>query len=173
MKLTLRPETISDKAAIYELIQLAFEQEEESKLVDRLREDESYIPDLSLVAVLEAQIVGYILFTKIVIQNDQGVAHPSLAIAPMAVLPAHQKQGIGGLLIRMGLASAKDLGYTSVIVLGHKDYYSRFGFVPAEKWNIQTHYEVPSEYFMALELKPNGLASVSGMVKYAKPFEML
>ena len=83
----------------------------------------------------------------------------------MSVLPAFQRQGIGGRLIRYGLQRATELGYTSVIVLGHADYYPKFGFVPTEKWNIQPPFHVPDNVFMGIELVDGALHNVSGTVR--------
>jgi predicted N-acetyltransferase YhbS len=169
----IRPETESDFAAIYEVNRLAFGQASEANLVELLRSGDSFIPELSLVATFEQKIVGHILFTKIKIINEDGSEYESLALAPMAVVPDLQKQGIGGQLIVSGLAKARALGFASVIVLGHEHYYPKFGFVPAKRWNIQSPFEVPSDVFMAIELVEDGLKGVSGTVVYPKAFEMV
>jgi len=172
MSLLIRPERASDHAAVAELVTAAFAQETEAQLIAALRSDEAFIPGLSLVAEQEGSIAGHILFTKIQIVSESGETHESLALAPMAVRPGFQKQGIGAALIRHGLKAAKALGYASVIVLGHAEYYPKFGFVPASKWKITSPFEVPDEVFMGLELREGGLDGVSGRVKYAKAFEM-
>ncbi|NUN99002.1 MAG: N-acetyltransferase [Saprospiraceae bacterium] len=171
METSIRPEQPSDIPAIHEVNHLAFGQAEEAVLVDNLRNSDAFIPGLSLVAVKEGQIVGHILFTKIKIKDDQGNAYNSLALAPMAVRPEFQNKGIGGQLIRSGLDQAKALGHASVIVLGHEHYYPRFGFVPAEKWNIRAPFEVPSAAFMGIELQEDALGNVRGIVEYDKAFE--
>mgnify|MGYP003585490927 CR=1 FL=1 len=171
MNLLIRSETAADRSAIYQVNKLAFEQESEARLVDLLRESDAFIPGLSLVAVLDNQIVGHILFSRIHIVSDTGNKVESIALAPVAVLPQFQKQGIGKLLIKRGLDDACTLNYESVIVLGHPEYYPKFGFVPAEKWNIKAPFNVPSEAFMALELIPGKLDNVSGIVEYAKEFQ--
>ncbi len=173
MDILIRPETAADHPVIFQLHALAFGQENEGKLVDLLRQDNCYVPELSLVAVLNEAVIGHILFSKIEIVESADQKSDSLALAPMAVLPQYQKTGIGGKLINAGLAMAKQLGHQSVIVLGHKDYYPKFGFEPAEKWEIRTHYDVPSEYFMALELFPGALSAVRGVVEYAAPFSQI
>ena len=89
----------------------------------------------------------------------------------MAVLPEYQNQGIGGQLIKYGLERAKELKFKSVIVLGHEHYYPKFGFVPAEKWNIKPPFEVQKNVFMAIALEEKGLNGVSGTVRYPKEFE--
>ncbi len=173
MNIFIRPEIDADHPAIFTLHALAFGQENEGKLVELLRQDGCFIPELSLVATWNDEVVGHIIFSKIQIVESADQRADSLALAPMGVLPQYQKSGIGGKLIYAGLAMAKELGYQSVIVLGHKDYYPRFGFEPAEKWEIRTHYEVPSEYFMGLELFPGALSGVKGVVEYSAPFSQI
>ena len=96
--------------------------------------------------------------------------YPSIALAPVAVLPKYQGQGIGSQLILKGMNRAKSLDFQSVIVLGHSEYYPRFGFVPASTYSITAPFEVPNEAFMACELKRGALHEVSGIVEYAKEF---
>lgn len=173
MNILIRQEREADYPFVFQLHALAFGQDNESRLVNLLRQDECFIPELSLVAVLDEQIIGHILFTKIRIVVDGGPESDSLALAPMGVLPKYQKSGIGSKMIWAGLEVARELGHQSVIVLGHKDYYPKFGFVPAEKWGIGTHYEVPSDYFMGLELIPEALSEVKGVVEYSAPFSQI
>lgn len=170
MKPAIRKETSADHSEIYEVNRIAFGQDNEARLVDLLRKSDVFIPELSLIALVDKNIVGHILFTKLKIIDDRGDEHESLALAPMAVRTDFQKQGIGGHLIRQGLQEAKGLGYRSVIVLGHEHYYPKFGFEPAIKWNIKPPFEVPSEVFMAIELVNNGLKGVTGTVQYPKEF---
>jgi len=137
-------------------------------LIDKIRAGDSFIPELSLVAELEGEIVGHILFSKIkILGKDE---YESLALGPMAVVPKHQKQGIGGKLITTGLEIAKKLGFESVIVVGHKDYYPKFGFKRASLWGIKCPFEVPDEAFMAIELVENSLKNKAGTVQYPKEF---
>jgi len=141
-------------------------------LVDALRKNKTaFIPELSLVATQEDKIVGYILFTKINIKDENNNMHESLVLAPMAVKPELQKSGIGGQLIRNGLEVAKALNFKSVIVLGHEHYYPKFGFEPAAKWNIIAPFEIPSNVFMAIELVKDGLKNATGMVIYPEEFD--
>ena len=122
---------------------MAFGQSGEGLLVEKLRMNPDFLPGLSIVAELDDQIVGHILFFPIKIK-DAGKIHTSLALAPMSVLPEYQGQGIGAQMITAGLQEARQLGFRSVIVLGHPGYYPRFGFAPASKWDIKTTYAVPS-----------------------------
>lgn len=167
----IRPEQPEDYKAVFQLNSLAFQQDGEARLVEALRlNSEVFVPELSLVALIDDKIVGHILFTKIkIIDGAQQTA--CLALAPVAVSPDFQKQGIGSQLIKHGLLKAKALGYTAVIVLGHEHYYPKFGFLPASKYGIKCPFEVPDEVFMALELVEGGLKGVHGTVKYPKEFE--
>ena len=165
----IRKEEEKDYEQVNALLKQAFEKEYEAILVKKLRKSPDFIADLSIVAELEGKVVGHILFSLIRVQEGENV-FLSLALAPMAVLPSFQKQGIGQQLVKAGLARAKELGYTSVIVLGHAEYYPKFGFVPAQQWGIQAPFEVPSPVFMALELVPDALKNVRGMVVYPPEF---
>jgi len=170
MPLSIHQEQPQDFQAVYQINKQAFGQEAEAKLVDALRQNYAFVPELSLVAELDNQLVGHILFTKIKIVNGE-LAHESLALAPMAVRADFQKQGIGGQLIREGIKRAAELGFCSVIVLGHEHYYPKFGFEPASKWGIKAPFDVPDEVFMAIALQPNALENVSGTVHYPKEFD--
>ncbi len=164
----IRPETPSDYQHIFEINAQAFQQEAESLLIEKLRKSEYFIPELSIVAEKGGELIGHILFSKIRIEGE--VRTPSIALAPMAVLPEFQNQGIGSLLIREGLEKVKEMGFKSVIVLGHKDYYPRFGFKKASNWGIQSPFEVPDEVFMAIELEEGALANAAGVVVYPEAF---
>lgn len=169
----IKPETVKDHQAVFELNHRAFGGVNEANLVERLRKNKNYIPELSLVATADNNIAGHILFTRISIVNDNKEQFESLALAPMAVHPDFQYSGIGGQLITKGLTKARELSFKSVIVLGHENYYPKFGFKPASEWNIFTAYDVPTNYFMALELIENGLKGVSGTVLYPEEFSSI
>lgn len=172
MDIKIRQETKDDFTEVFELVRRAFGQNDEAKLVDALRNNPTaFVPELSLVATNDNNIVGHILFTKIKITVDNVTEFDSLALAPMAVKPDIQKKGIGGQLIRAGLDIARKLNFKSVMVLGHKHYYPKFGFEPASKWRIQSPFDVPTEVFMGIELIEGGLENVSGTVNYPKEFD--
>jgi len=174
-KVVIRKEIPKDYLAVFQVITKAFESMEmsdhrEQFLVDRLRKSASFIPDLSLVAVVDEKIVGHILLTKLIIRN-QGVEFPSLALAPVSVLPNHQGLGIGSKLIRHAHNKARELGYTSVVLIGHEAYYPKFGYRPSAEFGIKSPYDIPPQNNMVLELVEKGLAGVTGIVEYPKEFE--
>lgn len=174
--LIIRREERSDFPMVFELIQKAFESEEmsdhrEQFLVEKLHWTDNFIPELSLVAEINKEIVGYILLTKIMIKNSEN-EFQALALAPVAVLPKFQKQGIGGELIKRAHERAKELGYESVILVGHENYYPKFGYQPAKKFDIHFPVEIPEKNFMAIELVKDGLKNVSGMVIYPPEFNI-
>jgi putative acetyltransferase len=170
MKLKIRQENKGDIKEVFEINSLAFGRENEAKLVNLLRNSDTFVPELSLIATIDGKIVGYILFTRIKIVDNNHNEFDSLALAPLAVKPDNQKKGIGGQLIRAGLDKAKELNFKSVVVLGHQNYYPKFGFVQTSKWNIKSPFNSPTETFMGLELIEGGLNGVSGTVKYPKEF---
>lgn len=176
MNIIIRQETPSDYPVIFDLIEKAFRSEEYSEhrehfIVQELRKSDAFIPELALVAEADYKPAGYILLTKIKIRNEDKTVD-SLALAPVAVLPEYQRNGIGSLLIKTAHVKAKELGYKSIILLGHKDYYPRFGYVQANKFGIQSPFHVPDENFMAIELTENALLNVSGVVEYPKEFNV-
>lgn len=174
MGINIRKEQLKDREEIYNLIKESFKSAEhsdgsEQDLVNRLRNSDSYIQELSLVATCDKTIVGHIMFTKISIENKD-LKTESLALAPLSVLPKYQRQGIGSKLISEGLRIAKSLGYNSVVVLGSEKYYPKFGFKEAKEFGVNPPFDVPSENFMVIELEPTSLKNVNGVVKYAKEF---
>lgn len=170
--ITIREEKQEDQGAVFRINEQAFGRKEEALLVNRLRGSTAFIPALSLVAVYENKLIGHILFTRIKITAAGQEEATALALAPLAVLPEYQKMGAGALLVEKGMAKAAQLGYSAVIVLGHAQYYPRFGFVPAEKWNISAPFEVPAASFMGKELFPHALDHITGVVTYAPEFEI-
>jgi putative acetyltransferase len=165
MPLAIRPETAADHEATWQVNRLAFGQEDEARLVNALR-DGGYVR-MSLVAELDGQVAGHILFTDLPIIAERGVV-PALALAPMAVLPAFQRRGIGSELVRRGLDLCREQGHRIVIVLGHPQFYPRFGFSAELARPLQSPFS--GEAWMAIELAPGALAGVSGKVRYAPPF---
>lgn len=171
----IRQETEKDFCQIREVIELAFRDREESdhrehSLVERLRRSDAYIPELSLVAeTSDKKIVGHILLSKVRIISENGTG-TFLAVAPLSVLPEFQGKGIGGALIREAHRRASELGYAAALLLGHKDYYPRFGYKKALSFGIKFPFDAPDECRMVVELKEGGLENVHGMVCYPDPF---
>ncbi len=165
----IRQEEKKDFAEIYEMITESFKTAEhsdgnEQDLVLKIRENEEYIPELSLVAIKDEKIVGHIMFTKIKLGDKT-----ELALAPLSVAPSYQKQGIGKALINKGHQVAKELGYEFSIVLGSDKYYPKFGYIQAKEFEISAPFDVPDEYFMAINLK--GLKTkINAVVQYGKAF---
>lgn len=164
----IHQETPQDFTSVYTINHLAFGQEGESQLIEKIRKGDTFIPELSLVAEEKKKIIGHILFSKINIIGAQ--TYPSLALAPMSVHPDFQKKGIGSQLITIGLQIAKNLNFEHIIVLGHKDYYPKFGFRNASNWKIRCPFEVPDDHFMAIELVEGSLENKDGLVEYPPVF---
>ena len=165
----IRPEEIEDFEGIAEVNRLAFSRNNEAMLVERLRDAPEYHPGLSLVAVQDTMIVGHILFTLVTIETES-VRLPALALAPLAVRPEKQLQGVGTALIEQGLKVCHKLGHRIVIVLGHADYYPRFGFQLASRFGIKAPFPVPEDAFMVVGLRPGSLKDVQGTVIYPSAF---
>ena len=163
--LLIRPETPDDYAAIREINRQAFGQDDEAILVDALRE-QGYAR-LSLVAVDQGLPVGHILFSDLPIVTPERTV-PALSLAPLAVIPSHQRRGIGSALVRRGLEACAEHGHAIVIVLGHPEFYPRFGFSADLARPLRSPFS--GDAFMALELVPGALDGVVGEVCYPPPF---
>ncbi|WP_197470717.1 GNAT family N-acetyltransferase [Anaerosporomusa subterranea] len=166
----IRPEQNDDYEAITEVHRLAFGRDNEGRLVERLRDAPAYHPGLSLVAVDENRIVGHILFSLIAIESE-GNWIPALALAPLAVIPDRQCQGVGAALVEQGILTCHKFGHRIIIVLGHAEYYPHFGFQPASRFGIRCPFPVPDEVFMVLVLSPGVLKAVQGTVVYPELFK--
>ena len=116
--------------------------------------------------------VGHILLTKIEIVASDGRSWPSLAVAPLSVLPGFQRMGIGGMLIREAHKRAAKLGYSTAVLLGHKDYYPKFGYKKASLFGIKFPFDVPDDYCMVVELQKEGLKKIHGTVHYPDAFQV-
>ena len=174
MDINIRTEIVADYPKVFNIIEQAFRTEElsdhkEQFLANRLRLSGSFIPELSLVAEIDGEVAGHILLTKISI-CDGDIKHQSLALAPVSVLPEYQGRGVGSALIKAAHTKAIALGYGSVVILGHKDYYPRFGYKTASQFGISLPFDVPEEYVMAVELTPNAFDDVRGVVEYDTAF---
>lgn len=161
----LREERIQDEAAVYDLLNKAFGQPDEGDLVRQLWADGAIL--VSLVAEIEGEVVGYILFSRLPIEREDGTSVAAVALGPMAVLPERQGSGIGKALVEKGLELCRVRDVEAVIVLGHPDYYPRFGFSAALARELDAPFSGPA--FMAMEFK-DGVLSEGGEVRYASAF---
>jgi putative acetyltransferase len=165
----IREEAIGDYKSIKEVNDLAFGQNQESDLIEKLRKKAEFDDALSLVAIYGEKIIGHILFFRISIIFNEEI-HMTLSLGPMSVLPEYQNKGIGSELVRTGLKKAKELGFRSVIVLGHPEYYPRFGFRKTAEWNIKDPFGAPEEAMMAIELEKGSLGFGGGTIEYPEEF---
>ncbi|MBD2075938.1 N-acetyltransferase [Phormidium sp. FACHB-592] len=163
----LRPETESDYAAIATVVTQAFGQANEAQLIDRIRSSDRYCPSLALVAEQEGAIVGHILFSYVDLVGEE--SRSILSLAPVAVQPAVQKQGIGSALVQAGLTVADSLGEALIVVLGHPQFYPRFGFKPSVEYAIESPFPVPDAAFMVKPLQHFHVA-YRGRVVYPSAF---
>jgi len=162
---TIRPETAADADGIRAVTVAAFPSPEEADLVEALRADSAaWIDGLSYVAEVDGTIIGHALLTRCHVNGAD-----SLALAPCSVAPEHQRTGVGTAVIRQLLDAARDRGEASVIVLGHADYYPRFGFVPASRYGVTASFAAPDEAFMALSLG-DGRSVPAGTIAYPPAF---
>lgn len=165
----IRREEPKDYEIVYHVIKDAFDSAErsdgnEADLVNALRQGEAFIPELSLVAELDGKIVGHILFTRAAVGTNT-----VLVLAPLSVVPAYQRKGVGISLIREGHKIANESGYEYSIVLGSQHYYAKAGYLPADQFGIKPSFAVPKENFMAYKIK-NDASELHGILKYAKEF---
>ena len=167
----IRQEIEKDYGEVYKLVKEAFETAEhadgnEQDLVEALRKGSAFVPELSLVAEIDGELAGHILFTRAKVGEDT-----VLVLAPLSVKPKFQRQGVGTALIEQGHKIARELGYSYSLVLGSEKYYPRFGYIPAEQLGIQVPEGIPSPNFMAMKLREKG-APVNGAVTYPEEFGM-
>ncbi len=163
----IRAEQPTDIKKIWRINASAFETEAEANLVDILRA--SGVSNISLVYEEDGELVGHIFFTPVELIGDAS-GLKLIGLAPMAVIPEMQNKGIGSLLVKAGIQRCLSDGYDAIVVLGHPDYYPRFGFVPSVNHGIKSEYDVPEEVFMVLELKENVLKGKQGTIRYHEAF---
>ena len=161
----MRPERPGDEVAIARVNDAAFGQADESRMIEAIRVAQH--DRISLVATIGSEVVAHIMFTPVVVESAQVTV---MGLAPLAVLPAFQRQGIGSQLVQEGLARCLQSGCQAVVVVGHAEYYPRFGFRSGRSFGLRCEYSVPDDVFMAVELVPGGLAACSGLVRYLPEF---
>lgn len=159
----IREEHPDDVDAIRNVNKRAFGQEQEGHIVDALRSNGAAL--LSLVATLNGRVVGHVMYSPITVGDVTGAA-----LGPMAVLPEHQRLGIGSKLVEAGNQKLKDAGWPFIIVLGHAHFYPRFGFTPASALGITCEWDVPADVFMVLILDQQKMDGISGSAKYRQEF---
>lgn len=172
LKVHIRQTGKEDLDAILAVQEKAFGQEEEARLTADLLADPTAEPLLSLLALDEGEPVGHVLFTRVRISDNDGIS--ASILAPLAIVPEAQGQGIGGALIRDGLEKLRNAGTGLVFVLGHPGYYPRFGFRPAGVQGLQAPYPIPPEHaeaWMVQELKAGLLGTVTGTVCCAETMD--
>ncbi|MCK5879893.1 MAG: N-acetyltransferase [Holophagae bacterium] len=165
----IQDERTDDREAVHAVNLSAFDTPSEANLVDALREQAQ--PVISLVAEYKGKIIGHIMFSPVSLSGHSDLKITGLA--PMAVIPAFQRKGIGSALVRAGLEQCEQRGFDAVVVLGHPEYYPRFGFLPSSRFGIDSEYDVPEEVFMAMELSPGALHGKTGRIKYHQVFNEL
>lgn len=163
----IRPERPDDVPAVFAVNAAAFETPAEAKLVDALRQRAE--PIVSLVAEWsDGSVVGHVLFSPVELAGFPALK--LMGLAPMAVSPEKQRRGVGTALVERGLEACRSLGAAAAVVLGHPDYYPRFGFRPAAEFGIRCEYDVPANAFLAIELQPGGLHAAVGTTTYHPAF---
>ena len=163
----IRQERAQDIPGIRYVNEQAFDRTDEADIVDSLRQRGAMF--LSLVAVQGEQVVGHVLFSPVTIKSEKS-SFEAIALGPMAVLPSHQRLGIGSQLVRAGLEECKKVGQSVAIVLGHPEFYPRFGFKPSRPFGIRWEQDVPAEVFMVAELNEGALNGRGGVVFYQPEF---
>lgn len=175
--IAIRQESEKDFSAIRDIIRQAFANNEESDhtehlLVERLRRSETYVPGLALVAETSEQlIVGHIMMSEIEVVAENKT-YTALALAPLSVKPEYQGMGIGGTLVRAAHDRAEKSGYGAALLLGHKDFYPKFGYKKASSFGIKFPFDAPEECCMAVELKKGSLRGIHGTVHYPPAFQI-
>jgi putative acetyltransferase len=167
-EIRIRPEQPSDYETVFEVNRLAFETDVEAHLVAALRSVAD--PLISLVAERDGGVVGHILFSPVTVAHHENEIM-TMGLGPMAVLPDFQRQEIGSQLVQAGLEACRALDVGAVFVLGHPNYYPRFGFQSAAEHDL--HYQSADfdPYFMVMALQPGVLESLSGFVRYHPVFD--
>ena len=165
----VREENSSDYNEVFKVVENAFKNAEhtnhkEQFLLEKLRESDEFIPQLSLVCVLNNKIIGHVMLTKAFINKD----FKSLIVAPLSVLPEYQRKGVGTLLMKEAHKRALELGYTNVVLVGHPSYYPRFGYKKLSTWGIKMPFDIEDDdVCMGVELVPNALKNISGTLSFS------
>jgi len=159
----IRDEQPGDVGAVWEVNRQAFDQEQEGRIIDALREHGGAL--LSLVAIADGAVVGHIMFSPLTVGLVVGAA-----LGPMAVLPAYQRQGIGSRLVERGVERLRSDGSPFIVVIGHPEFYPRFGFESAGAYGLTCEWDVPTAAFMVTILNPRVRGSLGGLARYRPEF---
>lgn len=166
----IREERPEDAEAVHALLVAAFGREAEARLAERLRASGRIV--WAMIAEEKGRVLGHVVFSRIAIESGDSEI-PVLALAPLAVMPAFQRLGVGSALVSAGLERCRMERHARVLVLGDPVYYGRFGFVPASRFGLKCPFPAPEEAFMAIELEPGAFTQVSGVVRYGHEFDDL
>jgi putative acetyltransferase len=172
MEYQLRTERLEDYDGVAEVITAAFGRPNEARFVEAIRNARDFYPDLSIVARDGNRVVGHILFSEIVLRTPDKRPIPALCLAPVAVHPEYQRRGIGSALIREGLRVAARQGHRICVVVGHAEYYPRFGFEICAKHDIRTGFPCPEEAAMVMALVDGALDDAAGTIELPPEFEV-
>lgn len=167
MQISIREEQPGDVAAIRHLNEKAFGQPQEARLVELLRANGGVL--LSLVAAVDGRVVGHILYSPVRLGSGPNQVHGA-GLGPMAVLPEFQRKGVGSKLVAEGTNRFRQSGCPFIVVLGHPEYYPRFGFLAASRYGVRCRWEVPDEAFMLLPLDASKLSAVPRVASYREEF---
>jgi len=165
----IRTEEQRDIAAVHGVNEAAFETAAEADLVDVLRAQAG--PVISLVAESGEAVIGHIMFSTVTLPGHHALQ--LMGLGPMAVAPAYQRRGVGSALVRAGLERCRQIGCGAVVVLGHPEYYPRFGFQSSKRFSMDCEYDVPSDIFMVMELESGYLRGAAGRIQYHPAFRGL
>ncbi len=174
MKISIRKSEKSDSKIISKIIQESFKHDihsdqREHFLVEKLQKSKDFIPELSLVAEVNEEIVGFIMLTKVTIINEFE-SHEALALAPVSVAITSQNKGVGSKLIKKAHKKAKKMGFDCIVLLGHEKYYPKFGYKFAKLYKIEFPFDAPDENCFVKFLNKNKPKHINGIIKYPAPF---
>jgi predicted N-acetyltransferase YhbS len=144
----------------------------EHLIVHKMRNVPAFVKELSYVAVDENTVIGNIIYSRAKVISDETKEYEVLCMGPISVLPSYQRKGVGSLLLTHSIKKAKEFGFKAVIIFGNPDYYKRFGFINAKKYDIKTSSDENFDAFMVLELTNGALNGISGKFYEDKVFEI-
>lgn len=169
MRIDIRPERPGDHPDVFAVNAAAFDTAAEAELIEAVRSDAE--PLISLVAIASGRVVGHILFSPVTVEAEGVEQRLAMGLGPMAVAPEHQRSGVGSRLVRAGLEACRAIGEDVIFVLGHADYYPRFGFESARPRGLWYRDEAFDPHFFVAGLRPGALDGWSGQIHYHPEFE--